>query len=62
MMSTHELIARIHEAAKTAKVDAEANMFSRLAERVANQASLFEAPLTKEELALVQRFVKKGKK
>ena len=61
-MQVNDLLAKIQEATKTAKVDAEANMFSRLAERVANQTSLFEAPLTEEELKLVKRFVKKGKK
>jgi hypothetical protein len=61
MVSSHVLIEMIHNAAKTANVDAEANLFSRLAERVAHQAGSFEAPLTEEELALVQRFMKKGK-
>ena len=52
------LLDRIHTAAKTANVDAEANMFAALADRVAHQGYAFEAPLTPGELALVKRFLK----
>lgn len=58
MMDMTILLDRIHTAAKTAKVDAEANMFAALADRVAHQGYPFEAPLTPGELALVKRFLK----
>jgi hypothetical protein len=57
-MDITTLLAKIHTAAKTARVDAEANMLARLADRVAHQGAAFEAPLTESELALVKRFMK----
>ena len=58
MMDMTILLDRIHTAAKTAKMDAEANMFAALADRVAHQGYPFEAPLTAGELDLVKRFLK----
>jgi hypothetical protein len=58
MMDMTTLLAKIHAAATTSRIDAEANMFSRLAERVAHQGVIFEAPLTESELDLVKRFMK----
>ena len=56
-MDMTALLAKIHAAAKTARVDAEANMLARLADRVAHQGAPFEAPLTESEMALVKRFM-----
>lgn len=56
-MDISTLLAKIHVAAKSARVDAEANMLARLADRVAHQGYPFEAPLTQSELALVKRFM-----
>jgi hypothetical protein len=57
-MNIQTLLAKIYDAAKVAKLDAEANALSRLAERVAHQGSLFEPDLTEGELAIVKRFMR----
>lgn len=57
-MDMTTLLDRIHTAARTAKLDAEANMLARLADRVAHQGAAFEAPLTAGELEVVKRFLK----
>lgn len=57
-MDISTLLAKIHAAVKSARVDAEANMLARLADRVAHQGYPFEAPLTESELTLVKRFMK----
>lgn len=57
-MDIYTLVSKIYDAAQKARVDAEANMLSRLAERVAHQGSLFEPKLTTGELTMVKRFMK----
>lgn len=56
-MDVQALISKIQTAAKSARIDAEANMLYRLCDRVAHQGSLFEPPLTRGELAVVKRFI-----
>lgn len=51
------VISRLHHAAAAAKIDAEANLFARLADRLANQGRPFEKPLTQSEVNILKRFL-----
>jgi hypothetical protein len=56
-MSVTDLLHKLHTAARTAKIDAEANLFARLADRLANQGRPFEKPLTQSEVNILKRFL-----
>lgn len=57
-MNMTTLLAKIHEGAKVARLDAEANTLARLADRVAHQGAPFEPALTAAEMEMVKRFMR----
>jgi hypothetical protein len=56
-MNVATLIERIQDTAARARDDRVSNRLARLATRLQAQGSLFEKPLTTEELRLINKFM-----
>ena len=54
----NQIIARMSDFARTTKDDALSVLVSNVANRLTNQGSLFEKPLSQREIAIIRPFMK----